>query len=176
MLVWITTPRVLLLRFIPPILMKISKGTDTEASNHYSVCRSYFNSFLRVLGVWIKKTERRKIMSIRNFVRVYRQVMMFSGIRFEFWDGYIDLSHTLNVPETKITLLFAHLYLEGATVPSDNNYWWLPATSSLPRKYNCIIIHTLCMQQLSVNRTAHQWNIISSSESWVSALMFLFYL
>ena len=50
-LVWITTPRVLLPCFILPILMKISKGTDTEASDKCNVCLSCFNSFLRALGV-----------------------------------------------------------------------------------------------------------------------------
>ena len=54
------TPRVLLLRFILPILMKISRGTDTEASDYCSVRLSCFNSFLRALGAWIKKTGRKK--------------------------------------------------------------------------------------------------------------------
>ena len=63
-------------------------------------CLSCFNSFLRPLSAWIKRKKEEKcavfqiIMSISYFVHVYRQVMMFSGsisgIRFEFWDGYLS--------------------------------------------------------------------------------------
>ena len=69
-------------------------------------------------------------MSIRNFVRVYRQVMMFSGsvsfvdsissIRFEVLRWIYRSFTPLNVPENKD--LLAHPYVEGATAPSDKVY------------------------------------------------------
>ena len=84
-------------------LKKISKGTHMEASDHCSVCLSYFNSFLRALGAWMLKND----------------VFWVSLIcRFNFWHQIwvLRLVYTsftpLNVHWNQNHL--AHPYLEGA--------------------------------------------------------------
>ena len=76
----------LLLRFVLPILMKISKGTYTEASDLCSVCLSCFNSFLRALGASIKKKKNMRFFKYEYQEFGRREIVKGTTYLKQFYD------------------------------------------------------------------------------------------